>query len=292
MFDGRSAPSVSRGKVTSADPFLADIGDLAPGDSVSASWRGVLAPHLEPGDARYAHRVEIVTQGAGTLALDATVRPGALPSPPLASLDHASGVRAMLTVEPISGPPVEAGDALLFRLKVTSSGSRPLLGLQLRDVPGEGVYPHQGSACLKCHEVGDACDVETEKIFTTIQTLDREVRRATAVLQRAEIVGMEVSLPQFELKRQGITAAVEARALIHSFDYGRLLKRAADGQVAARNGLKAGHDTLAEMGVRRRGLTVSLVLIAMALVGLALKIRQVDRERREGSGAGSLGPPR
>jgi predicted CXXCH cytochrome family protein len=280
MFDGRSAPTVSRGRVTSADPFAADLGDLAPGDSVISTWRGVLAPHLAVEDPRYVHRVEIVTGVADTLFLNATVRPGDEPPSRPAPIQHASGLAAALAFEPISGVPVEAGDALQFRLRLSVTGQRPVRGVRVRDLPGNGTYGHPGSACLSCHEVGDSCDVETEKIFATLRNLDRGIRGATAVLDRAERAGMEVSLPQFELKRQGITAAVEARTLIHTFDYDRVLQRAKDGQVAAAAGMKAGQDAMAELQVRRRGLGVSLVFILLALVGLALKIRQVDEERR------------
>ncbi|HET9250729.1 MAG TPA: cytochrome c3 family protein [Candidatus Eisenbacteria bacterium] len=279
LFDGRSAPAVSRGKVTNADPFAADLGDLAPGDSAVSTWRAVLAPHLKPEDPRYTHRVEIVTAAADTLFLNATVRPGLEPPYRPIRIEHASGMRAVLAFDPVSGPPVEAGDAIRYRLVLSADGSRSIPGIRLRDLPGNGVYPHRGSACLQCHEVGDSCDVETEKIFATMRDLDRGIRSGRAALERAEFAGMEVSLPQFELKRQGITAAVEARALIHSFDYGRVHKRALEGQAAAAAGLKAGQDALAEMRVRRRGLAVSLVFIAFALVGLALQIRQIDRDR-------------
>ena len=286
MFDGRSAPEVSRGKVTSSDPFRADVGDLAPGDTLQAVWRNVLAPHLAPEDARYAHRVEIDVEGVPPFVLDATVRPGDPTAPAPARLEHPSGITAVLSVIPLSGLPVEAGDALRFRLGLAVRGKTALRNVTVRDVPGAGVAPHPGSACLKCHQVGDSCDVATEKIFASIQSLDSEIRQATALLDRAERAGMEVSRPQFELKRQGITADVEARTLIHSFDYGRINKRAGEGRVAAAAALAAGNHALAEMGVRRRGLAVSVALIVMALFALALKIRQVDRERNEREAAG------
>ena len=98
---------------------------------------------------------------------------------------------------------------------------------------------------------------------------------------------MEVSLPQFELKRKGISAAVEARALIHSFNYERILKRATEGDAVADAASLAGRQSLVEIDVRRRGLWISLVLIAMVLIGLALKIRQIDREREAKSSTGS-----
>lgn len=279
LFDGRSAPSVSRGEIVDKDPFQAKLGNLAPGDSIIVLWRDVLAPHIAAEDPRYAHRVEIAAEGIGPLTLDATVRPGTTSPPTPARLEDTSGLTAVLSVTPISGLPIGAGDALQFRLDMKSRGPLPLLGLTARDVPGDAVYPHAGSACLKCHRPGDSCDIATEKIFATLQSLDRKIRNSEAILTRAEIAGMEVSLPQYELKRKGISAAVEARALIHSFNYERVLKRATEGNVAAKAGFESGQHAMEEMGVRRRGLAVSLVLIAIVLGGLAIKIRGIDRGR-------------
>jgi hypothetical protein len=95
---------------------------------------------------------------------------------------------------------------------------------------------------------------------------------------------MEVSRPLFDLKSKGTTAAIEARSLVHAFDPARLVKRANEGRVAAAEAKAAGNKALEEIQVRRRGLAVSLVLVVLVLTGLGLKIRQVDRSRREDSG--------
>jgi len=153
-------------------------------------------------------------------------------------------------------------------------------------VPAKGVYPIAGSACMKCHKTGDSCDVAAELMYRTLGDLDRGIRDGERLLRRAELAGMEVSRPKFDLKSKGTTAAVEARALIHSFDPPRLVKRANEGIAAAAEARKAGFAALDEIQFRRKGLAVSLILIVLVLVGLALKIREVDRQRREESGDG------
>ena len=80
-------------------------------------------------------------------------------------------------------------------------------------------------------------------------------------------------------KSAGTTAAIESRALIHTFDPERLLARTEEGRAVAAQAAQAGHDALAELQFRRRGLAVSLVLVGFVLVGLWLKIREVDRKR-------------
>ncbi len=93
---------------------------------------------------------------------------------------------------------------------------------------------------------------------------------------------MEVSGPLFELKSKGTTAAVESRALIHSFDPPRLIARTEEGSKIATAAAEAGKAALAEIQNRRKGLAVSLVFVAIVLLSLYLKIREVDRTRVAG----------
>lgn len=285
LIHGSSAPTVSAGTVDGVDPFAATVPRLAAGDSVTATWRVVLRPHIPPADVRWAHRVEVMAGGSpDTLRLGATVRPGAADAGAPRETPPGTALSARLAVESLPGLPVETGDA--FRLDlVVRAGESAVENVRIRDVPGEAVLPHRGSACLNCHTRGDSCDVVSEQMYAALHTLDRGVREGEALLHRAELAGMEVSKPQFDLKRNGITAAVEAKALIHSFDYDRLIARAADGQKAATAARQAGEAALEEIQVRRRGLAVSLVLVAAVLLGLALKIREIDRRRVSESAA-------
>jgi hypothetical protein len=91
---------------------------------------------------------------------------------------------------------------------------------------------------------------------------------------------MEVGAAKFELKSKGVTAAVEARSLIHTFEPDKLVQRTAEGREVARSALAAGKAALAELEYRRRGLATSLVLVGFVLLGLYLKIRQVDRAKK------------
>ena len=116
-------------------------------------------------------------------------------------------------------------------------------------------------------------------MYTAIAQLDRNIRDAAALLHRAETKGMEVSGAQFDLRSKGTNADVESRALIHSFDPQRMLKRTQEGEDAVHAAQKAGNAAMAELLFRRRGLGVSLILVVMVLVGLGLKIRQIDRDR-------------
>jgi predicted CXXCH cytochrome family protein len=282
LFHSGSAPEVSAGTITAVDPFAADLGDLAAGEQKTAAWRVVLKPHVEPEAAGLVHTVHVTAEGVGPLSLDATVRAGSM----IADGSRAAvgpGLTATLTISALSGLPVEAGDALALRLDVRAGNAAPVKGVKVKDLPGEAIVMIAGSACLACHSKGDTCDQATEKMYVALGTFDRELRQAAEVLHRAEVLGMEVSGPKFELKSKGATAAIEARALVHSFDPDRLVARTEEGRKTSKSALEAGWAALAELQFRRKGLAASLILVALVLVGLYLKIRQIDRLRREGS---------
>jgi hypothetical protein len=287
LFHAQSKPQITSGKIVGVSPFGADVGNLEPGQDVTATWRAVLTPHVRAEDFRFLHRVEIAAEAMAPVVLDATVRPGATSAPLPVRAVSASGLEATLAVEPLSGLPVESGDALLLRLTVKAGANWPVRGVRIRDLPGQAVEPVAGAICLRCHAVGDSCDRATDKMYGSLATLARELRGAAAMLRKAELAGMEVSGPKFELKSKGTTAAVESRALIHAFDPERLLKRARDGHLAAEGGLKSAKAALVELQYRRNGLAVSLVLIALVLIGLYLKIRELNRARR----VGKIGEP-
>jgi len=284
LFHGGSAPEIKAGKITGLDPFAAELGDLAAGALTSATWKVVLRPHVAADDKRLVHRVEVSAEGVEPLTLDATVRAGVPPGDEVQAATPA--LAAKLTISPVAGLPVEAGDALVVRLEVQAGGA-PVKGVKVKDLPGEAIVPVAGSACRTCHTEGDACDEATGKMYVALSTLDKELREAAAVLHRAEVAGMEVSAPQFELKSKGATAEIEARALVHSFDPGRLVARSEEGRKTARSALDAGRAALAELQVRRKGLAASLVLVGLVLLGLYLKMRQIDRLR----GGEALTPP-
>ncbi|MDX1389038.1 MAG: hypothetical protein R3344_07595, partial [Acidobacteriota bacterium] len=191
------------------------------------------------------------------------------------------GLTATLAIEPLYGVPVRAGDAVAFRLSIEASGETSLSDVTVQTVTGGGVHTNPGSICLTCHSPGDDCDVATAEMYAAITTLDRELRDAGRLLHEAEVAGMFVSEAEFELNRGGQTASVESRALLHTFDPEAVVQRVEEGRGIAAVALEAGHAALAELQFRRKGLAVSLLLIAFVLLGLFLKIRQVSASRRD-----------
>jgi hypothetical protein len=276
MVYGETAPRASQGRIASSDPLLVEVGALAAGASAEVQWTAVLLPHAAADDAGFDHRVRIDAGAAGALELDATVVPGLETSAAGPRRAASDALAATLAIESVSGEPIRAGDALSFRLELVAATP---VEARVVDRPGRWIQPHEGSVCLTCHTPGDDCDVATGKMFEAITSLDRNLREAERMLRRAEHAGMEVADALFHLKSEGTTAAIESRALVHAFVPERLMERTAEGQAVATAGRAAAEAAFAELQFRRRGLAVSLVLVALVLLGLYLKIREVEARR-------------
>jgi predicted CXXCH cytochrome family protein len=143
--------------------------------------------------------------------------------------------------------------------------------------------------CGKCHETGGSCDQAAARMLGDIQRLATETAETEALLSRAEQLGMDVSDARFRLSevRDRLTMA---RVVVHRFreaDFGEvvgegdrlLLRIRADGDQA-----------LEEWQFRRKGLALSLVLIALVVVLLVIKVRRIERARRGSEDGAALEP--
>jgi hypothetical protein len=74
---------------------------------------------------------------------------------------------------------------------------------------------------------------------------------------------------------------VEARNLVHSFATGPVEDKVKEGLAITKNAEEMGAAALEELDFRRIGLAISLAFILVMVLGLYLKIRQI-----EGSGEG------
>jgi hypothetical protein len=140
--------------------------------------------------------------------------------------------------------------------------------------------PGPQDKCGACHETGTLGAVAAAQMRQDLERLDGEIRDARRVLRRAAEAGMEVSRANFDLGTAD-DALVKARADVHLLRAAAVAETASKGLAVARTAQQSGLRALAERDYRRRGLFVSLGLIALAVVALLLKIRDIDRRRRE-----------
>ncbi len=136
------------------------------------------------------------------------------------------------------------------------------------------------AVCTQCHAAGDKGGKAAVEMRALLDSLRREQDRAREILERAEHAGMEVSQARFDLN--GATdALVKSRAAVHAFSLEALKKEAEPGLGISAKAYARGVRALDELKFRRTGLGVSLVIILALIVGLVLKIRQLERRPTE-----------
>lgn len=114
-------------------------------------------------------------------------------------------------------------------------------------------------------------------MLVSIDRLKNGYEKAYTLLNNAEHAGMEVSQPLFELN-EAKTSLIKARAAIHSFDQPTLNKEVEPGLKVVEKSQARGVKALEELQFRRNGLAVSALIIFALVVGLILKIRQMERK--------------
>jgi hypothetical protein len=138
------------------------------------------------------------------------------------------------------------------------------------------LLPGPEGKCDSCHETGSAGAQAASTMRNDILLLRTEIRGAREILRRAAEAGMEVSRAEFELTKAD-DALTKARTDVHLFRASAVHQPVVEGVAVARAAKAAGDRALEERGFRRRGLLVSLGLIALSIIGLALAIRERNR---------------
>jgi hypothetical protein len=141
------------------------------------------------------------------------------------------------------------------------------------------------AVCASCHAPDDKGGKSAVEMRALIDSLRVESDKAGALLQRAERSGMEVSQAEFDLNgaRDDL---IKARAAVHAFKVDTVKQAVDSGLAVSAKAYGRGVRALGELGFRRKGLTVSLVVIFALIVGLVLKIRQLERRTDVRSRAG------
>jgi len=131
------------------------------------------------------------------------------------------------------------------------------------------------AVCMRCHTPGDACDQARAGLLSDLSRLDTAIKGANQVLGVAESSGMEVSEARLR-QDQARDSLTKARVTIHSFRTDLVDQDIQPGLKVAAQNLQAGKQAMADRNYRRIGLAISLVAIALVLLGLRLYIKQIE----------------
>jgi predicted CXXCH cytochrome family protein len=131
--------------------------------------------------------------------------------------------------------------------------------------------------CATCHTPQDPGGKTAVAMRQSIDSLRTSYENANVVLTTAEHAGMEVSQPLFELNGAK-TALVKARASVHGFNLDGVKAEVKPGLEISEKARARGVRALDEVQFRRKGLAVSALIILAFVVGLVLKIRQMEKK--------------
>jgi predicted CXXCH cytochrome family protein len=131
------------------------------------------------------------------------------------------------------------------------------------------------AVCTQCHTDGDPGFVVAGKTKQQLVQLATAIDNADQILGRAERSGMEVSEAKLELT-QANDALTKARVTIHSFNEAKIEADIKPGLETAAKDYDAGKKALAERAYRRVGLGLSLIAIAVVLIGLRLYTKRIE----------------
>jgi predicted CXXCH cytochrome family protein len=132
--------------------------------------------------------------------------------------------------------------------------------------------------CTQCHVPGDEAGLSFQAMAAVLNSLTQSAALSREHLEEAERMGMEVSQALFELEEVN-NAQTRARSAIHSFSVDVVRREVDVGLAITQRASGRADDAFAEYDFRRLGLGVSSGIILLLVVGLLLKIR--DMEQRE-----------
>jgi len=134
------------------------------------------------------------------------------------------------------------------------------------------------AVCVNCHDPKSVGFKQAAAMRTSLDGLRESITRAMAVLDQAEHAGMEISQARFEL-RGATDALLKARVAIHLVDPAAIQKLTDEGDTIALATHAKGVRALVDLAYRHRGLWVSVGIILVTIVGLVLKIREIERQQ-------------
>ncbi len=134
------------------------------------------------------------------------------------------------------------------------------------------------AVCVNCHQPNSPEIQQAGVIRASLDGLTEKIRRAAVILDRAQNAGMEVGQAKFDL-RGATDALLKARVTIHLANAAAVKTLVDQGGTIADKEYAWGEQALKDLAFRHRGLWVAVGIILVTIVGLLLKIREIDRRK-------------
>jgi len=137
----------------------------------------------------------------------------------------------------------------------------------------------ENAVCMNCHGEGDPGYEVAATVHQRMSDLKEAMAGARTVVDEAARAGMEVSEADVALIDAN-QALVESRNLVHAFAAAPVEEKVSEGLKIADQAHEMGVAALAELDYRRRGLSISVFFIVVLVIGLYLKIKQIEAREK------------
>lgn len=134
----------------------------------------------------------------------------------------------------------------------------------------------EGALCVKCHNPGTPGFVAAQRMRAAIDNLSSAMQKTEAELERAAKLGVEVSEAQYEF-RGAHAILIKTRTAVHRFEPEPVIQTANKGLELCGKTSKVAESAIEEAKTRRRNLLIPLAIIAVLMIALTLKLRQLER---------------
>ena len=133
------------------------------------------------------------------------------------------------------------------------------------------------AVCTNCHVEGDDGSKQSVAMSDQLTNLASAIAASDELLNHAERQGMEVSQAR-QQQEQARDALLKARVTVHTFSESQLKHDTDGGLAIAHQTHVSGEKAMEEWRFRRVGLGVSVVAIALSVLGLGLYIRNLEQQ--------------
>ena len=133
------------------------------------------------------------------------------------------------------------------------------------------------AVCATCHPAESGPGKAAAQMAGWINGLDTALKESETLLSRAEEYGMDVSEGQVRVI-DGRENLVKSRLVVHSMQLDEMRKSIETGMAIAKETLQAGQAALREKDVRRIGLAISVLLIAIAILAIRILLHRIEAD--------------
>jgi len=133
------------------------------------------------------------------------------------------------------------------------------------------------AVCMQCHKAESKGFQIAHAMKNSIEELKTSLSDAETVVLKAEHIGMNVDEAKYDLS-QAKNTLTQARAYVHSFSDQEVQSIAEKGKAIAKKANGGGEKAIEAFQFRRKGFWISALIIALLVLGLLLKIRDIEKK--------------